>query len=374
MPPRRGSDRGVAGLGYGPGVNADQRTLSNVVAAARRRLRSRVPRSGGGGRSPATIGGPAVATAAGLLVDLTDEAASSEVRRRLAGPARPSFHREVMQVRALHAAAKDVPGGARTPLRSLASKLGSYEFAAGHGVGVPHVYGVWKSLEDVPWSALPESCVLKADHGANGRSVLPVLRDDGGYRTADGRRHFTPAELERHWHDLRSARKCSGPYFAEELLVDPHGAAVPDDVKIFAFYGRVGHVMLRRVTTGERPGHFSRRYLTPGGDQLADERVLAEQDPTIPVPPRLAEMVAAAETLSRHAPFPFLRVDMYDVADRTVLGELTLAPGGRVAYAPAYDEQLGTMWLHAQARLMVDLAGGRPYAMVPGTHPVQPFR
>lgn len=312
--------------------------------------------------------------AAGLLVDLAHEGPGTPVRRQLAGPARPSFHREVMQLRALYRAAKGIPGAGRTPLRSLASKLGSYDYAASHAVGVPQVYGVWPRLEDVPWAALPESCVLKSDRGANGRSVLPLQREGDGYRTADGTRRFSPEQLEQHWHDLRAARRCSGPYFAEELLVDPRGSAVPDDVKIFAFYGQVGHVMLRRVAAGAGRGRFSRRYLRPGGDQLADEHVLSQQDPTIAVPPRLDEMVAAAETLSRHAPFPFLRVDMYDVGDRAVLGELTLAPGGRVAYAPAYDEQLGTMWLQAQTRLMVDLSAGRPYAMVPGAHPVDPLR
>jgi hypothetical protein len=224
----------------------------------------------------------------------------------------------------------------------------------------------------LPSSRQPGSW-LTFDRGANGRAVLPLRRDGEGYRTVDGTHHFTAEQLERHWHDLRTARRCSGPYFAEELLVAPGGLTVPDDVKIFAFYGQVSHVMLRRVIAGAAPGRFSRRYLLPGGDQLADDQVLSEQDPTIDVPARLDEMVAAAETLSRHSPFPFLRVDMYDVGDRTVLGELTLAPGGRLAYAPAFDEQLGTRWLEAQTRLMVDLAGGRPYAMVPGTHPVDPF-
>jgi TupA-like ATPgrasp len=319
----------------------------------------------------AAFGAPTVLKAAALLVDLTEDPTSSALRRQLGGPVRPSFHREVMQVRSLYSAAKDVPGAASTPLRRLPRKLDNYAYAASHGVGVPHVYGVWKRLEDVPWAALPPSFVLKSDRGANGRAVLPLWRDGDGYRTLDGT-HYTAEQLARRWQDLRTARACSGPYFAEELLVAPGGSPVPDDVKVFAFYGQVSHVMLRRVAPGVAPGEFSRRYLAPGGHQLADDQVLSAQDPTLAVPRRLDEMVAAAETLSRHAPFPFLRVDMYDLGDRTVLGELTLAPGGRVAYAPGYDEHLGTMWLHAQTRLMADLAAGRPYAMVPGPHPVAP--
>ena len=47
-------------------------------------------------------------------------------------------------------------------------------------------------------------------------------------------------------------------------------------------------------------------------------------DFTLPRPIHLSEMVEYARRLS--APFPFVRVDLYDTADGVVFGELTFTP------------------------------------------------
>lgn len=313
---------------------------------------------------------PIVVDLAQLVLDLPDDLTSaSALGRATAGPAAPSFHREVMQVRAQYRTLPSVEGGTQTPLRQLSRKLLNYRYALSHGVAPPRVLGVWRGLDDVPWADLPETFVLKAERGAGSRSVMPLRRSGDGYESVDGRTRYPPAELERAWRALRSRHVCSGPYFAEELLEDRDGGVVPPDAKIFAFYGEVAHIMLRRVTRTGHGARPTRRYLYPDGSGVPDEYLTAEQDHRMPTPGSLPALVAAAEVLSRNAPFPFLRVDMYDVGGRPVFGELTGAPGGRRAYTLPYDRRLGQLWSQAQARLSADLYSGRRYRMLPGDHP-----
>ncbi|MGB3829856.1 MAG: ATP-grasp fold amidoligase family protein [Ornithinimicrobium sp.] len=338
-----------------------------------RRVQALIERMSKVSQAPAATNEPSRSTAAlaemaDLLIDVP--AADSDVRpgALLAGSAAPSFHREVMQMRALYKAAAEVKGAKYTPLRQVPRKLANYRYAASHGVAVPTIFGAWRTPRDVPWTDLPDTFVLKADAGASGRSVQALRRCVGGYGTIDGLHRFTPGQLREHWEELARRGSTAGPYFAEELLVDPHGGLMPIDIKIFAFRGEIAHVLLRRVS---KLGHYADptwRFLNPDGTSLAPEHSLKKQDHDIPVPRHLSDLVDVASVLSAHAPFPFMRIDMYEVKDRILVGELTLMPGGRKAYGVEHDRRLGHMWLNAQARLLVDLHRGNPYAFERGPH------
>src|SRR5690606_19877503 len=73
--------------------------------------------------------------------------------------------------------------------------------------------------------------------------------------------------------------------------------------------------------------------------------------------------------LSTVAPFPFLRVDLYDTPRGVVIGELTMAPGGPQRYSARHDRHLGDLFERAEARLHQDLYDGRPYAFLYGNEP-----
>ena len=73
------------------------------------------------------------------------------------------------------------------------------------------------------------------------------------------------------------------------------------------------------------------QYLHPWGDD-------------VPPPPKLAEMVAAAERIA--GDLDFLRVDLYNTDDGIYLGEVAAYPGsGLERHRPyAYDVELGMRW------------------------------
>lgn len=66
-------------------------------------------------------------------------------------------------------------------------------------------------------------------------------------------------------------------------------------------------------------------------------------DLTVPRPTRLAELLGCARRLS--AGFGFVRVDLYQVGERVVFGELTFYPGGghNRFFPAAADRALGAL-------------------------------
>ena len=82
-------------------------------------------------------------------------------------------------------------------------------------------------------------------------------------------------------------------------------------------------------------------------------------------------MLEHARVFSKAVPLPFVRVDLYGTTKGIVMGEITLLPGGNQHYIPVQDARLGKMWEEAEMRLQIDLArNGRPYAILPGEHPI----
>ena len=201
-------------------------------------------------------------------------------------------------------------------------------------IGAEHVIPtLWLGEElpvTAPWS-MP--FIVKANHGCG---QFMVVRDAADYARA---RAAAPKWLARayggpldEWH-YRAARRL--------VLVEPYigGAQFPFDYKVYVFGGRAEVVQLH-VGRGHhhRWTQFSRDW-TP----LSDDPIKAE------APPRLKEMLAAAEAIA--GPEEFLRVDFYCEGGRLSFGEFALCPGsGLDPFSPdALDLRLGERWSAARS-------------------------
>lgn len=254
------------------------------------------------------------------------------------------------------------------PRRLLLQKLHSYTIAASHGVRVPTILGCWPTSQAVAWGRLPETFVLKTNAGHSGNSVWPLKRTGSGYQTVDGRKTFTQEELEETVTASATGRKL--PIFAEELLTPNNmNCSLPDDIKVYAAYGTILQIMLRRMPIHADTSAAQYRYISREGEDLGritpSRRVAAD----IPLPTHLEEVRKAAERLSRAVPLPFVRVDLYDLQDGIVFGELTATPGGMQRFTPEHSKWMAQEWERAEARLQADLANGRPYRTLLGPHP-----
>ncbi|WP_254303500.1 MULTISPECIES: ATP-grasp fold amidoligase family protein [Nocardiaceae] len=225
---------------------------------------------------------------------------------------------------------------------------------------LPTVYAVLDSPSDLVDLELPAEFVMKPTHGSGAVVVvsdnaepdteLPPIDACWSYthvrpKRAD-RRHlaaiadFWTRQLygqgpNREWAYGAVPRRI----LVEELLTGPHDG-IADDYKFFVFHGRCEFVQVDTGRFGGRTQDFYRRPWThlplSGGPPHAD--------PPQNTPPKLDTMIEIAETLSRGT--DFVRVDLYVVGSRIVVGELTSYPaGGNSPFEPAsYDREFGRYW------------------------------
>jgi hypothetical protein len=127
------------------------------------------------------------------------------------------------------------------------------------------------------------------------------------------------------------------------LIVEPFLGAngiAPADYKFFVFGGRTVYIQvdLGRLQTHRQlfyDVHWKRQkfeYICPWTDEEAER------------PESLAAMIEAANHLG--APFPFARVDLYEIDGKPRFGEMTFYPNsGRYAFKPeSAEREMGRLW------------------------------
>jgi hypothetical protein len=225
---------------------------------------------------------------------------------------------------------------------------------------LPRVHLVTPDPSDLVGAALPSSYVLKPTHG----SGVAVIVSDGAAEAArlpERRygwvyRHVRPehapieelVDLARSWlaqlYGQGPNREWAYGHvprqiIVEELLAGADGG-VPDDYKLFVFHGTCRYVQVDR-------GRFDRRtqdFFTPDWEHLPLSGGHPWATPGVPRPARLDEMISMAERLGQDT--DFVRVDLYDLPDRVVFGELSSFPaGGDSPFEPeSFDLEFGSHW------------------------------
>ena len=126
----------------------------------------------------------------------------------------------------------------------------------------------------------------------------------------------------------------------EELLTGADGG-IPQDYKLFVFHGRCRFIQV----DGGRFGGRTQDFYRPTWEHLGMSGGLPWSPVPIPAPERLAEMIDVAQRLGRDT--DFVRVDLYVLADRIVVGELTNYPaGGDSPFEPeSFNAEFGREWV-----------------------------
>lgn len=257
----------------------------------------------------------------------------------------------------------------RRPLLTLtADKWAVREYITTH-VGENYLAPLLASGEspgDIDWAGLPREYVAKVNHGSGGLVLVTgsadaserppsASRDLGWVRLRVRPEHADPAliaDLLAYWLALdyswasghRSIAWCYAniprKVVVEELLRDVAGRA-PREYRLFVIGGRV-----RFLQVEMREGEVACTAVMSSRWEQIPVRFLNPQP--LDVPPRpatLEEMVGVAEALGEPLG-DFVRVDLYDLEDRLVVGELTHYPyGGRLPVRPrSYDRRWARHW------------------------------
>jgi hypothetical protein len=214
------------------------------------------------------------------------------------------------------------------------------EARCGPGI-LNELLGVYRRVEEIDLAALPSAFVLKPTHtsGSNvvcpDRATLDWPAARATLRRALGSDYYWVGR-EPNYRGLERRIVC------ERFLGEP-GAELPD-YKIFCFHGEP---RLVQVDTCRFVGHRRELYdLAWRPLRFCIEHPLPDRP--MPRPTRLEELLDRARQLA--AGFRFVRVDLYQVGERVVFGELTFYPGGGLNrfYPAAADREKGAL-LHLPA-------------------------
>jgi hypothetical protein len=179
--------------------------------------------------------------------------------------------------------------------------------------------GTYRRASEIDFDGLPDRFVLKANHGS-GWNIVCRDRESLDVRRARARMdrwlRTDFSRIAREW----VYAGIEPQLLAEEFLAKPNGEP-PFDYKFFCFQGRPTFV---QVDYDRFIGHQRALYTTAWEKLPCALEYTLKEEPTAP-PSALPRMLEVAAQLSK--PFPFVRVDLYELEDRVYFGELTFFPG-----------------------------------------------
>ena len=214
-----------------------------------------------------------------------------------------------------------------TPLKiQCADKYRMKEYVAACGldeINVPLI-GVWDRVEDIDWDKLPNQFVLKTNH-ACGTNI--ICKDKDLLDMEDAKRKlndwlkidFGKLYNEQHY---RYIKPC---ILAEQYL--PALDLYQIDYKFQVMNGEPYSILI--CADRDVNGHAKfyscdlqwNRVTLLNGEEETLERQFEK-------PKNLSKMIEYAQILSK--PFPYVRVDFYEVDGKLYIGELTFTPYGNI--------------------------------------------
>lgn len=225
----------------------------------------------------------------------------------------------------------------------LADKVRVRDYVSKNGFPeiLNELYGVYESSDEIDFDALPEQFVLKTN---NGSATNIFIKDKSKLNIGDAKKKLSK------WLKIDYGYKTATPHYsrikplilAEKYLVEDnnHNKSLTD-YKIYCFHGHPKYIFVfsdRIPNTHEYSKMIydvdwnSHPEFINNGLKIAKMRSR---------PASLEKMLKAAEKLSE--PFPFVRVDFYEINRRPIFSELTFTPGHNSAASPKFLKQMGSL-------------------------------
>lgn len=191
------------------------------------------------------------------------------------------------------------------------------------------LYSVHNSVDEIDFEELPERFALKCTHGC-ATNIICDNKSELNFTQAKQKiskwlKKTTGTETgEKHYKYIE-------PRIITEKHIGNDDGSLPIDYKIYCFNGKPFCIAVYsdrdKVTLKTNRCYFDFNWKPLN---IVTERFYT--DPTrFMKPDSLEEMYQVAERLS--APFPFVRVDLYDYKGTVIFGELTFTPTGGLGKA-----------------------------------------
>ena len=196
-------------------------------------------------------------------------------------------------------------------------RVRDYVEKMGKGKILNELIGVWDNAYDINWDELPNSFVLKCNHGC-GYNIICKNKTDLN-------RTSVLMQLDKWMHEDFSKFNAEPHYSKIERKIICE-KFLEGDVTNYNIYVVNGHTIFFAVAGGLGDGKDE--YLTyyyPDGS-IADFKNSSFPIKKSELSPLLPEMIEVAECLA--CDFPMVRVDLYDIEGEIVFSEMTFTPGG----------------------------------------------
>lgn len=222
-------------------------------------------------------------------------------------------------------------------------RVRNYVESCGLGDYLIPLVGMWTNVNDIDFNTLPKSFIFKANNGV-GKSELLMVKDknkldiEGTKEFLDEllrRKHVGVLSGEPHYHKMKPC------IIAEELLPSEDGEKSPVDYKIYCANGKAKYIWVcsGRDSSGTEVMTYDIEWNPRPDLCVFDSRY--RKGKVRPKPANLDEMLRVAETLVK--PFPFVRLDLYNINGKIYFGEMTFTPlGGMVNFHPqSFLDEMG---------------------------------
>lgn len=206
---------------------------------------------------------------------------------------------------------------------------------------LPKLHGVYKNIKDISFEKLPKSCVIKSSIGGGGNDVIVIQNLS----------HWPIDRLVHRINQFPLGKIKSNPgrewaYLGNQSLVmieenlNRYSEESLTEYKFYTFNGRpqLIKVSQKNMTNNTQKKAFYDIELNPiNVKELDGSNDLAK----IEFPKNIQLMIEIVERLG--APFPHVRVDLYNINESIYFGEMTFYDmSGYVKYSdPLFDQRLG---------------------------------
>lgn len=197
------------------------------------------------------------------------------------------------------------------------------------------LYGAWNNVDEIPWDDLPEQFALKCSHGC---AYNIICKDKRNLDIDDAKRKlkkwlkedFSRFNLELHYRNMEHKIVCE-KYLGGNMT----------DYKFFCFNGKVEFMYISEGLDHDDTATIA--FFDRDGHPAKFRRDDYDVNRNARIPKEFEKMCHLSEKLAE--PFPFVRVDWFDVDGKIYFSELTFVPcAGIMPFNPKeYDLICGEM-------------------------------
>ena len=212
---------------------------------------------------------------------------------------------------------------------------GYIDSVLGEGYTVPLIRK-YEDVCDIDLDELPEQFVLKVNW-CTGNNIVVKDKSEVDIDKVRAQLDFwrLPWRTSYYGSFNRGYKEIEPVIFAEQYIDIEHNTT---EYKLFCFNGRLQFTLVELDYFGDSP---KRAYYDREWNELPFSLSGIEKTSVDHMPETYPEMLRIAEKLAE--PFPYVRVDFYDIQGKLYVGELTFYSGGGFTTIdpPEWDEILG---------------------------------